>query len=786
MALRRILGLMSVGVTLASRVSAWFARANHAESSREAHRGLWRAVVVVVAISSLLSIVSPAMTTADVPMYDNVGNDMRFIESHSAAQIYLNVPLYIELPQGQQSSSMPTISGDTVYQYTWDSSGHGHLYAINLPNVGYSHMLQEQGSTHYALTQAIYAQPPITFNAGFTSDGFNAADGKDSLSTGPYVNGASYGSKYEAIAVGRYLYTWVAGSYPQGGLPPTTVRFIRGNPTDTDYRVDEHPLITPPVTVAGLDASGNQTTWSSPVAVVGSRDGGLVAWPTYVPPGYSPHSEHYSTSQDYAHSVAAMTSTPTWVGACSVGSACVAFGIAGVHPRVILFNVTTSHWKVIGAGLIAAPVTNPVLYDSTGSNNLIVQDEYGDIYSFSLSGQLLGTYFGGIPGGGTDALWVNNHEPISGKDMSVLTDATGQTLWAIGGGGALFNALNPTTLKPLLDPTSEFGPGVNSPTSMVDITGSPTMVVSNAKGDIYLYGTGAIFTGTGGGTYFQASSTPPGTPDVGFAPDGGASHWLIGWTNSDPRGLPAIVAFVPETYTVVAAIAQTDVPSGSRVTITARPFPVGVTYNEGFNNNGPSGKYPVEVQIENAQGQALGVVIPLHRRGAGVTDWWSGDWAPPPNKTGSPMTYKAIVIAWSETDVKAQSRPVSFTVEAPAPLPPRQRRRPTWDRYLPQQYRRLRGGSAQIRPCGPRSTAQERRDSRPPTALDCVQTGYAVEPGAGGSAQGRAITWSGLTSAATFSSNTTPAHLYLPSRCGRSLRDFRSSRACLSRAGGQA
>ncbi len=662
MVLRRILARISASSINPAWVPLALAAADSAGASRNARRRRWRAVAVVVTIAALLTLAAPHMTTADVSVYDNAGNQMRML--HGNSQIYLNVPVYIELPRGQQSSSMPTVADGTVYQYTWDTAGYGHLYAISLSNVNYTQIVRHSGSTPYVLTHATYAMPPITFNAGFTPGGSNAAQGRDSLSTGPYAtDGAPYATTYQAIAVGQRLYTWSAGSYPQTGSPPKG-QLIQGNPASTDSSVDESPLITPPVTVSGLDASGGQTTWSSPVAVVGSRSGGLIAWPTYVPPGYSPRAQRYATSQDYVHSVATLTSDPTWIGACSVGVACVAFGVAGAHPRVILFNVTNSRWRAIGAGQIGAPITTPLLYDSTGSNNLIVQDEYGKIYSFSLSGQLLGTYSGGIPGGGTDPSWVNSSKPITGKDMSVLTDSTGQTLWAIGDGGGLFSALNPATLVPLSDPTSQFGPGVDSPTSMVDMNGHPTVVVSNAEGNIYLYGTGSIFTGAGGGTYNQAISTPPGTADVSFEPSGGANAWLIGWTNSDPHGLPALIAFVSEPYTAAAAVPKAEVPSGSRVTITAQPSPAGVTYDNGFNNNGPDGKSPVEAQIENAQGQAIGNVIQLHWRG---TDRWSGTWTAPANTTGLPVTYKAVVTAWSETAAKAQSGPVSFTVVVPAP-----------------------------------------------------------------------------------------------------------------------
>ncbi len=624
---------------------------------------LWHALLAIVAIASLLAVFASAVHAADMPTYDNSSSRLRFIQSHSSSQLYMDLPLYLELPAGQQSFSTPTVVGDTLYQYTWDSSGQGHLYALQLPGTDYSQVFQQAGSTPYVINSASYAQPPITFNAGFTPGRLNAAAGQDSLSTGPYQGGAPDGAQYQAIAVGKYLYTWPAGSYPQGGTPPTG-QVIIANPSNTNYQVDENPLITPPVTISGLGASGSPTTWQSPVAVVGSWDGGLIAWPTYVPSGYTTNQVRYLTSYDYTHSVAALTSDPTWIGSCSVGSACVAFGVAGAHPRVVLLDVTTGNYKVIGTGLIGAQVADTVVYDNTGPQAgnplLIVQDEYGKIYSFNLSGSLLATY----PSGSQNPSWINRNSLILGKDMSVLTDLAGQTLFAIGGGGAMLGAFDPATLSPMDAPTAGFSPGVDSPTSMVNANGNATVVLSNSNGDLYLFGAGSLFTGALGNTYNQTIATPSGTAYVGYGPDEGPKHWLVGWTNGDPHSRPAIVAFVPQPYIVGASVNPSDVQSGSSLIITGRPYPAGVTFDNGYNGNGPNGNAPLEAQIENAQGQPVTGMIPMTHE---APDQWTVNWTPPANTTGSPVEYQVVVYAWSEIGQTAQSSPVSFTVEAAAP-----------------------------------------------------------------------------------------------------------------------
>ena len=605
---------------------------------------------------------------ANLPAYDLTPQRTRLLTAQTtgaAEQFYSPYPIYTQIPSGTQSFSTPNVVGNTVYQYTWDGGGQGYLSAFSLPTLSANTVQREAGNTGYVTQSAAYTQKTIEFNAGFSGTN-NLAASQASLSTGPYKDGQPDGTQYQGIGVGKYLYTWPAADYPSTGVPPSTYITIRGNAGNTDYQVDDSPLITPPFAVSGINLStGASVTWQSPMAVVGSWDGGLVAAPTYVPSGDGPIDKHYTTSQtssggipgtpQFPHSTADITSDATWLGNVpGVGSHCVAFGVDGAaHPRIVIFDVATGAYKDIGLGALQAGVPDATLFD-TANSTLYVQDLYGALYAFALSGHLTALY--------APSSWTSSQTVVA-EDMALA----GSTLYAVGGGGNLLGAFT-TSLQPLYSNaiTKQYAPGVASPSVIQGPGGNQTVVISNANGDLWLRNRNALFV-LPNNTYSEAMATPVGSHWIGYQPDAGVTagnHFLIGWTNSDPQNHPAVVTYVQSPFVMTSTGSPLPVASGQPVTITGVPLPNSILATSTYGP--PQAGSPVAFETFTAVG------LP-------VTNWtgmyplkdgdWIATWYPPVNNTSQPETYTVIVAGWDELDQEAKALPLTVTVE-PTPPPP--------------------------------------------------------------------------------------------------------------------
>lgn len=604
---------------------------------------------------------SPAQA-AMVPQYDITLNRTRSITSaQSALSFYSPDPVYLQIPGGTTSDSTPTVIGNTAYQYTFTTGGQGYLSAIQIPTLTANQVLQHAYGKGYWIQAAQYAQPVVKFSVGFSPSGQNEAAGQDSLSTGPYSSisrsgTVAGGTAYQAIAVGEYLYTWPQSQYPTGGSPSGQQIAIKGNPNNTDYQVDVNPLITPPVTVTGIDlTTGQTTTWQSPVAVAESWDGGAVAYPTYTPQGDHAFSLDYFTNQSgqYPHSTAPLTSDPTWIGSVpGLGSAVVAFGVAGAHPRVILWNVTTGQYKAIGVGEIATKIWDATLFDAANTT-LYAQDAYGNLYGFNVdSGTLTAVY-------GDQSGWTNYYNLIIAKDLALL----GNTLYAVGGGN---NALGAFSLSMNLQPwhiSNAYGPNVSSPATLTDASGQTLVVINNAQGGLWLEAPENLWA-LNGGTFNQTATVPIGSTYIGFTPDAGRQHDLIGWTNRDPAGQPALVVYVPQPYQVQLTLSQSTVSSGHSVTLTAWTIPPSVTYDDGNNPySADRSGAPVAYQIVGPGGYLAQPGAPMQHSQTGV---WTATWTPPSNTSLQPATYTITVTAIDELGQTAQAT-ATLTVDPVQP-----------------------------------------------------------------------------------------------------------------------
>jgi len=661
-----------------------------------------------------------------IPQYDMTLTHTRAVagQGSHADTFYDMTPIYLQIPAGSGSNSTPNIVGNTAYQYTFSGgsggSGTGYLSAIAIPSSATLNrwLANTPAQLNYVIHTATYSHPVISFPFSSATVSQNEANGQDSLTTGPYCSDTGTGTActvpgttstpdplYQAIAVGHQLYAWKDGAWPSGSTSSGTSVTLtgadsatidgNGNGQTNDYQVDLSPLITPPVPISLTnEVTGATTTEDLSVAVAGSWDGGAVAMPLGVPSGFKAKSLRYYTTQlpgtggvgttSYPNSEAAITSDPTWIGAADgLGNSVVAFGIAGQHPRVILWNVATGAYKAIGVGTIATEVWDATLYDSA-NNTLYVQDQYGNLYAFNMStGDFLEDY--------AASGWTNKTSLTVAKELAL--DTASNTLYAVGDGNDLIGAFNPTTLALQCQDyttsasgvkavtsgacTSEYpqGPNVNSPAVLTDSNGDNTVVFDNQAGDLSLENNQALLTNSLGTFKQTAKISDIGSGYIGLLPDAGPNGDLVGWTNSDPDHQPALVLFQPATYSVAVCMADnaagpgcyqsTTVPGDTTMNLTAFPMPVGVTAPSNGNDHEVSGSTgPVAYTVTGPGGTVVSGVAYTHT-GAGT---WASSWTTPANTSGSDQTYTITTTAVDELN---QTATATTTVTVlPAQPPP--------------------------------------------------------------------------------------------------------------------
>lgn len=684
------------------------------------------------ALATLIGLVGVAPVFASIiPQYDMTLTHTRAVtgQGSHADTFYNMTPIYLQIPPGSFSNSTPNVIGNTAYQYTFsggtNGSGTGYLSAISIPSNATmaSWLANRPENQNYVVKTATYSggDSVITFPFSTTKVSQNEADGQDSLTTGPYASDTGAGTlyagstAYQAIAVGHQLYAWADGTWPTGSSSlgdSVTLSgsvqsvAIKGNGNNTDYQVDTSPLITPPVPVPVKNSvTGATTTDDFSVAVAASWDGGAVAMPLGVPSGDQATNQHYFTTQlaksggigttAYPNSTAAITSDPTWIGSADgLGNSVVAFGIASTsgHPRVVLWNVVTGAYKTLGVGTIAGAIWDATLYDSA-TQTLYVQDQYGNLYAFSTTDGALEVDYLNVSG------WTKGTPEYPGaltiaKELAL--DHANNTLYAVGDGNDLIGAFNLNlTIQCGSGSTSSSGvsvigkggacqeypegPNVNSPAVLTDSNGDNTTVFDNEQGQIWLENTQDLLIAPSinvQDSYKQtARITDVGSSYIGLLPDAGTNGDLIGWTNDDPSGNPALVVFIPTTYSVaVCADASAEpgcypsitVAGDTTINLTAALNPIGITaVSNGNTNVVPGSGSPVAYTVTGPGGTVVAGVAYAHAS-AGT---WTSSWTTPANTTGTDQTYTITTTAVDELDQSATATTtVTVLPEQPPPV----------------------------------------------------------------------------------------------------------------------
>lgn len=623
---------------------------------------------------TLLALMPASASAQNVSMYDNTPARTRLMvdQNIKPGQLYLSVPLTFDTGTGQQSFSTPTIVGNDLYQYTY-SGGTGQLSEWALPVTSATQLLMNYShgqlplAFHYSGLS--YGPLTITFHP---SQGAYGTAGQDSVVT-------SQG--HQAIAVGRTLYTWPQNSWPAQGtnLKGTDGTIIRGNPGNNRFQVDMSALITPPVPVPVMTPSG-PSTLHLPMAVAGSWNGGLVAKPLGLPKGDQSNNVGYQTTMGFPADVsAALTSDPTFISSEPLfrGDPAVAFGVASSsYPRIELLDLVTGQFKEIGVGVIQAQVPDTVLYDQA-DGVLVVQDIWGALYTFSVATGNEISSFSGVSGcaklwtfpGNKCPAWINS-TPILGQDMSLVQTRLGRSVIAVGDAGSTLGFFS---LPDLHTGTAFTLPGmfrgqITSPTTLIEQGGKATEVFSDTGHQIFINGPGTLFGGRGT-KLSQAAWIPTSSSYIGYIPDAGPQHWIIGWSNSGPFG-SSENAFLPVTYQVLGWGPSHAVPSGGTATVQAHPIPSGVTFGgKGFQFQGP-----MYATITGPAGAPIVQDTALNRAVApSATSPWSLWQAPvtlPPNTTGKSETWTVVIHAMDRYGTTASSQPITVTEQSGSQPPP--------------------------------------------------------------------------------------------------------------------
>lgn len=679
---------------------------------------------------------SATVLAATVPQYDMNLYHTRDVTVTHADQYYSALPIYVQVPgltSSQTSLSTPNMIGNTASQYTWDH-GTGYLYRVTFPPINATSIANHKAingqyavfntPSSYSVTQipAGYQTPP--------SGGTDFAAGQSSMTTGPYVPSGTNGQGtltaetplYQAIAVGRYLYTWPQASYPTAspifgsGNPHVVETKIVGVTGNHDHQVDASPLITPPISYP-MTCNGSSTPvpQTTPVAVALSWDGGAVAKPLNIPSGCSASSHHFVVTDGFSSSThfttqdvqqAALTSDATWIGSADgLGHSVVAFGVSNPYDPslsgwVVLWDVakpttaSTFHLMGVHHTRINGPIWDAAI-DDPATQTLTVQSAYGNLYTYSTTNASLIQQY---PTTATSS-WIDQHPGTLtiAKDMTLDNG----TLYAVGKGNTLIGAFSPSTLTPVCQTSvgkdyyqgcssttvstanySQNGASVASPGTLNSLAGHNTLVISNSNGTLWLESARNLFANSTG-TFRQTTTTPQKSTYIGFVPDAGSQHLILSWTNSDPNGVPAFIVLAPQPYTSSTGLDEYSTNTNqTTVNITASVSPTGITsVNNPYSVEGTGSPVAFEI-INGITGQPLtnittgnGTEVPasaqgyyaynqaLNSAGKRMPGEWTINWKPPPNAQ-SPTPYTIKTMAEDALGQTASSQ-ATFTDNAP-------------------------------------------------------------------------------------------------------------------------
>jgi len=592
-------------------------------------RGL---IIMSVMLATLLG-AWPVAQAHQIPTFDFNSARTRLVTSSALSGLYLcPQPLYLQPPGqssvDQHSFSSPVIADNAsgtpqIYQYTYtaNNAGTANLWVLNFPPGQTS---SQAGYTCPTAANAVVT--PVTdpnlvsqdtpFDPGLGKESADTVSGGN-LNQAKTVSSPTIHDGYVAIGVGKHLYSWPLGSSKGNGMKEP----IDGAPNDTIDQVNDAPLITPPLPATGTYTSPSTgakspRSFTSPYAVVGSWNGGVVAYPIVPPANVSVNPIQWNTGTPGT----AITSSPTW----NPSNNRVYFGIstpqedlgpttpgltASNAPRVIAWDLSTNtHFTIGGAG---SPFPIKYSVDSSvavrPSGNIYVPDQQGDVYKYSPSGTLLAFTSAGAS---------------AGYDISNLAvSSTG--VYESGKGLTTLYKFNPSNLSTEWH-DSALGANMYSPG-----------VVDNAGQDEIFVSAGTHLYGIQGSTGTKYSTTTFSTaPYVAIVPDAGSGsgpRYFLSWINSDPNKRGAVEVWVAIPYHITgnlfslvnSAVRPGESPpsaanaatlpanDGSNLTVEVRTPSLSTAYVQGQWGTEPATPTTIQNGTFNPTHDTIGNFFPL-------------------------------------------------------------------------------------------------------------------------------------------------------------------------------
>jgi len=603
----------------------------------------WAIALLVFILSVSLALPQNVLGMDNYTHDANISRDNTVVDSSFNGLVYNNNPYYMEIPQWngyqQYSNTTPVVVGNQLWQYTYDDSGYGHLWELNLQKPGSDWVPGNAVSVSVSLIQ--------DFDVGTSG-----ANGEVNSAAG--VSGPTISQGYLAIAVGNYLYWWPVGHPDQEQSSP-----IGGNPGNTIQLIAASPLITPPLTASGMDmTTGDTVTWQTPFAVVGSWSGGVVSKPLYTPANVPAISYNYQTTDDASNATNdIVTSSPAWnshTTALGTQGAAV-FGVDAAQSgmnRLILMDPASGNYQTVyeanNSPIFYGPIDSSPAVVSDGT--MFVPDQGAGIYKLSANGDYMADdttamdqsnpCIANVAVDGENVIWVGNgHTTLNAASIS----AFGQGSSAIGS----FNGLdtpavvnNGSTDTVFLASTGTAGLLVTNPLNWNDLPVS-------FQQDKYTWQNTWQTLGSVSPAYTSVAA------DVGTdSTDGSALHYLATWTDYGYDSQGCIEIWAPSDYGVTAIADPSPVNSGEQVIITAHPTPEGVTQS-------------MKAHITDGGKNTLDIDL---GQWSSSPEKWLGVINAPNNYTGANDNYTVTVTA-TEKSGKTATATAQFIVN-PIPLPP--------------------------------------------------------------------------------------------------------------------
>ena len=434
--------------------------------------------------------------------------------------------------QYSSTTAVTDASGSTMYQYTWDDGGWGHVWKYSIQPGDLA-----EGNT-ITLPQSALVK---TFPCG--GNGFQNGAWVTNFADAPSGVTISDDGNWMAVGAGAKLYWW-----PMGNPGAMLKRDITGN--DPNDICSASPLITP-----------------NGYIMVGDFNGGFISTDLS---GMNYQTTSTSSDLGSGDPSESITSSPAWNPISNTAW----FGIASTSaPRLISYNPSNNTSTIVGKGTITGPVWSPTPIDSI-SGDVFNTDWGGNAYRWNSSGASIQKWM--TPQGAGHVISnMAMAKDNSGYNHLAWVDMNGQVNNTISPSGSYWVETSKTkNVMSAIDPSF-----VRSLTG--DYLGEA--FIDQSDGSIYYSYEPIASTSTAQHTYTPLNQGQKGIVgswlnvvyDASIGPIGSPSNYTSYTWSDDANGSPGIVIYL---LSPVSLKMDANGPTGyataiapSTATLTGRP-----------------------------------------------------------------------------------------------------------------------------------------------------------------------------------------------------------------------